>query len=116
MKGITAAVARLIVDERFSAAFRRDPRAACRRYRLTGTQIEALESGDARRLVAAGADLASLLSPEFLRVLFAPPALRGGAALPFDLETGRPLAARRPAASSAARAKPKRTRVARARS
>ncbi len=52
-----AALRRLITDEEFRAAFRRDPQRALRRYRLTPEEIEALQDGGAERLAAIGVDV-----------------------------------------------------------
>lgn len=54
---MAAALRRLMMDEAFRAAFRRDPEQALARYRLAPEEIEALKDGDAERLAAVGVDV-----------------------------------------------------------
>jgi hypothetical protein len=57
---LTAVVHRLWTDERFLAAFRRDPARAVSRYGLTDEELDAVKGGDESHLAALGADVRSL--------------------------------------------------------
>lgn len=58
-RAMTLAVERIADEPRFAARFRNNPSATLRRYRLSGSQIEAIKAGDADSLASHGVDVAA---------------------------------------------------------
>jgi hypothetical protein len=78
---LTKAVEALLDNPRLLRRFRRNPRSALARFRLTPEELAAVEDGDANRLIGQRMDLRVVTRKPLLRSLFATILLRHGAKL-----------------------------------